>query len=314
MNMILHNSVTELPLIYFLMLYAAGSLIGLIAGSLWIWLCDGTRDEDLREDSLGLLDPYEIAFLSGDAKRVARLVVFDLLERGHVELRTSRPWRALFASTELLQRSDSPPMLAELTPIQRAAWNWMSRPRAPREVLHRHLGLVNVIRPLCQVLVRPLTERRLLETGHRRSMCRVVRWTLTDGLVGMGLYKLITAAIAGHDETFGLILMMVVGWLFTAAICRPQRLSDLGQRTLDRLEMEYGDGNHAWLMSERTAESKSSRFAEAAGFAGNADRLVAMALFGTVGVRCESGQLHENDNTPFTRVQAGCCGSVAKRA
>ncbi len=49
MNSLLHNPVIELALPYFLVAFAAFEVIALIAGGVWIWLCDGTRDDDLPD-------------------------------------------------------------------------------------------------------------------------------------------------------------------------------------------------------------------------------------------------------------------------
>ena len=60
MNELIHNFLTDMPLPYFLAMYGACSLIAILAGSFWIWLCDGTRDEDLTDELALLQNPYEI--------------------------------------------------------------------------------------------------------------------------------------------------------------------------------------------------------------------------------------------------------------
>lgn len=229
-----------MPLPYFLAMYGGCSLITILAGSFWIWLCDGTRDEDLSDELALLQDPYEVAYLSGHVRRVTLLGIFDLVERGYLE-RLSSHRRLLLVRVKYLRRCSSPPSLHGLTPIQSAIWKWFERPRSEREVLDRQTGLLKVVEPLCQDLKAPLRKHRLLETPLRLIMRRLVGWTLAVGIVGVGFYKLITSIIAGHPETFCLLLMITVGLAFTALICRPQRLSDLGQRVLDRLLVQNGD-------------------------------------------------------------------------
>lgn len=257
MNELIHNLLTDMPLPYFLAMYGACSLIAILAGSFWIWLCDGTRDEDLSDELALLKDPYEIAYLSGHARRVTLLGIFDLVERGYLE-RLSSHRRLLLVRVKYLRRCCPQPSLDELTPIQCAIWKWFERPRSEREVFDRQTGLLKVLEPPCQGLIEPLQKQRLLETPLRWTMRRLVGWTLAVGIVGVGFYKLITSIIAGHPETFCLLLMITVGLAFTAMICRPQRLSDLGQRVLDRLLAQYGERPF------------------------NNDRLLTMALFGSV--------------------------------
>lgn len=257
MNELIHNFLTDMPLPYFLAMYGACSLIAILAGSFWIWLCDGTRDEDLSDELALLQDPYEVAYLSGHARRVTLLGIFDLVERGYLE-RLSSHRRLLLVRVKYLRRCSPQPSLDELTPIQCGIWKWFERPRSEREVLDRQTGLLKVVEPLCQELIEPLQKQRLLETPLRSTMRRLVGWTLAVGIVGLGFYKLITSIIAGHPETFCLLLMITVGLAFTAIICRPQRLSDLGHRVLDRLLARNGERPF------------------------NNDRLLTMALFGSV--------------------------------
>ena len=294
MNSLLHNPLTDLDWAHFLLLYVAFGLVGLIAGAVWIWLCDGTRDDDLPDPSTSLPDPYETAFLRGGTSQVTRLVVFDLTERGYLELSAPKGRFGLFAPTKKLRRSASAPDPSSLTAIQRAAWNWLAVPRRPSQVFHRHIGLLKQIRPLCQVFIKPLTERRLLETAGRATARTCVAWGNSFGLVGLGSYKIVTTAITGQGDSVSLFLLMVVGLIGTAIVCRRLRLSDLGHRSLENLQLEFGDWNHASLMAE-TGSSTVASTADA-----TAERLLRMALFGTVGSRhstehlCEPGDHHES--------------------
>lgn len=294
MNSLLHNPLTDLDWPHFLLLYVAFGLVGLIAGAVWIWLCDGTRDDDLPDNSSTLPDPYEIAYLRGGASQVTRLVVFDLIERGYAELSAPKRRFGLFAAAKKLRRSATAPDPSSLTAIQRAAWNWLAVPRRPTHVFHRHVGLLKQIRLLCQIFVKPLAERRFLETAGRGTARTCVAWGNSLGLVGLGSYKLVTTAITGQGDSVGLILLMAAGLLGAAITCRRLRLSDLGHRSLENLQLEFGDWNHASLMAE-AGSSKSGGPEDAA-----AERLLRMALFGTVGSRhstehlCQPGDHHES--------------------
>lgn len=266
MSKFIHNTLTDMPLLYFLALYGACSLIGLLVGSFWIWLCDGTRDEDLPDDVSFLKDPYRIALLSGNARRVTQLAVFDLLEQGYIQRLASRR-RLLLVRIKYLQRSAQPPSLESLTPIQRAVWDWLQRPRRESEILCHESSLLKVVEPLCPALASPLRDHRLLETTLRSIMRPLVGWILGLGIVSVGLYKWIASIMAGHPETFCLLLMMVVGLAFTAIICRTQRLSDLGLRVLERLRVQFEESDLASRGSPQTGRH----------------RMIAMALSGSAG-------------------------------
>ncbi len=274
MNSLLHNPVTELALPYFLVAFAAFEAIGLIAGAVWIWLCDGTRDDDLPDAYPESLDPYEIAYLQGGAPQVTRLVVFDLIEQGVLTLSNGKPRLFLFPGRPLLRRADPAPGLANLNPIQRAAWNWTAVPRRPGDLLHRQVGLLQHVAPLCAPLMQALTDRRLLETADRRHARLLVSRTLIAAFVGLGLYKLFTMVILGQGEFASLLLLILAGLVSTRIICHPRRLSVLGFRYLESLQLERGDWDHTSLM----AADRSQPLTDA--HRTHAIQLLDMALFG----------------------------------
>jgi uncharacterized protein (TIGR04222 family) len=248
MTSLLHNPFTDLVLPYFLMLYAAVGVVALVAAGAGIWLADDTRDEDLPDDA-SPLDPYAIAWLRGSAAQVARLAVFDLIERGYLELTAPQRGFRLFAPAKMLRRSSTAPDLAALTPIQRTAWNWVMQPRLPSQITHRHLGMVNAIRPLCSGCTAMLQQHRLLETRHHIRVRTLIAWLVLVPLTGAGLYRLAAHIVTDGRESFSLILPMLVWVACTAIICRPVRLSDRGHRYLEHLALELGDWHRAELMA-----------------------------------------------------------------
>lgn len=234
MNALLHNRLTDLELPYFLLLYSAVVVVGLLAGIIAIWLCDGTRDDELPSDD-EQPDPYEIAYLKGGVVRVVRLTICDMIDRGYLEYWS--PKRFGFVVARMVRRRAGVGDLSSLTPIQRAAWNWCLYPCRMVHVNHRYIGLSTRVEELCGGLHNSLAKKRLLESPRRRLACRVTRWSLSILFVALGLYKLLTMAIAGRGESFTLILLIGAGLSGTAIICRQVRLSDLGHRYLIHLEL-----------------------------------------------------------------------------
>jgi uncharacterized protein (TIGR04222 family) len=234
MNALLHNRLTDLELPYFLLLYSAVGIVGLLAGTIAIWLCDGTRDDELPSDDKRP-DPYEIAYLKGGLVRVVRLAICDMIDRGYLEYWS--PTRFGFVIARMVRRSATAGDVGSLTPIQRAAWNWCASPCRLVHVNHRYVGLSTRLEKLCDGLHSSLVKKRLLESPRRRLACAITRWVLSFVLASLGLYKLVTMAIAGRGESFTLILLIVAGLIGTAIICRQVRLSDLGHRYLIHLEL-----------------------------------------------------------------------------
>lgn len=262
MHAILHNFLTDLELSYFLLMYAGVGLVGLTAGAVAIWLCDGTRDADLP-DGDEAIDPYQIAFLKGGANRVAQLVIFDLIALGYLERWSPKGFR-LFGAPKMVRRNPASFDVTALTAIQRTAWDWCSRSRLLSEIHHRNVGLSKVIAHRCGDLQAALTTQRFLESSRRQLACQLTKVTLSTLLVSLGLYRMITMAIMGHGEVGGLIALMIVGLLGTAIICRRVRLSELGHRYLIHLELRDQDVATEALACDRPI-----------------DRLLRMALYGT---------------------------------
>jgi uncharacterized protein (TIGR04222 family) len=247
MQTILHNILTDLELPYFLLMYTGIGLVGLTAGAVAIWLCDGTRDVDLPDDD-DAIDPYQIAFLKGGAN----------LERW-----SPKGFR-LFGAPKMVRRITTEFDVSTLSEIQRVAWDWCSRARLLSEVHHRNVGLSKMIANRCDALQAALTTQHYLETSRRQLACKLTKGTLSTALVTLGLYKLVTMAIIGRGESVGLIMLMAIGLLGTAIICRRVRLSDLGHRYLIHLELRDQDVAADALACDRPT-----------------DRLLRMALYGT---------------------------------
>ncbi len=262
MNAILHNILTDLELPYFLLMYTGIGLVGLTAGAVAIWLCDGTRDVDLPDDD-DAIDPYQIAFLKGGVNRVAQLAIFDVIALGYLERWSPKGFR-LFGAPKMVRRSASASDLSGLSTIQRVAWDWCSRARLLSEVHHRNVGLSKMIATRCDALQAALTAQHYLETSRRQLACKLTKGVLSTALVTLGLYKLVTMAIIGRGESVGLILLMTMGLIGTAIICRRVRLSDLGHRYLIYLELRDQDVAADALACDRPT-----------------DRLLRMALYGT---------------------------------
>lgn len=272
MDSLLHNVFTDLALQYFLVLYTVFGIIALIAAGVGIWLSDDTRDDDLPDDAT-TLDPYAIAYLRGGAVQVARLAIYDLTERGILELSAPKRRFALFAPARKLRRNTAAD-ISTLTEIQRVAWDWARVPRLPSQMTHRHLGLINAIGTRCDLCTVPLEEHRLLETRNIKRARTTVAWLLLVLLTGAGMYRLIAHVITDGRESLSLLLPMTAWFVCTAIICRPVRLSNRGQRYLEHLSLELGDWNHASLVDEAT--SSKGRTSDQV----HSDRLFRAALFG----------------------------------
>jgi len=242
MNSLLHDLFQDLILPNLLAWFAAFEVIVLTSAGVWIWLSDGTRDEDLPELTTSP-DPFETAFLRRGARGVTRLYVVSLIERGFLVCTAAGGPFAMVSRAKLLARNPAAPDIALLNPIERTVWNWLTRPKPSAHLFHRHHGLLKEVTPRCEVYTKPLVERRLLEPSARRLTRTWLFRALCASIVGLGLTVTVIEAMSNPAEAPGPLVLMALGLVATRITCRHRRLSDLGHRYLEQLQMDYGDWN-----------------------------------------------------------------------
>jgi uncharacterized protein (TIGR04222 family) len=239
MNSVWNQSLAIVHGPYFVFLLTALGIAALIVGGAWIWLCDPTRDDDLSEVSLESLDPCEIAWLRSGAVGVMKVTVADLLLQGLLEKHRPPKWLGLFTrKIRLRQRGDALGS-SSLTNLQKTAWTWFATPRFSRDIVDSKTGLTPLIAPLCVSYEASLEERKLLETAAHKIVRRVVAWTMSLAILTVGLYLLVLAVLTEQRAVFPLLAMMVAGLVSTAIVCRETRLSNLGQRFVEQVRLEY---------------------------------------------------------------------------
>lgn len=260
MNSFWNNSQAVLHGPYLVFLLTAIGIAGLIVGGAWIWLCDPTRDHDLPDASPEVLDPYEMAWLRSGPVGVMRVTVADLMQQGLLERHRPPKWLGLISRRLRLRQCPKAAGSSSLMSLQRTAWTWFGTPRLSRDIIHPKSGLVPVVAPLCASFAKGLEERQMLETTAHKVVRRVVAWTMSLGILGIGLYLLVASALAEQRADLPLIAMIVGGLVSTAIVCRETRLSNLGQRFLEQVRLEFDARLADALASEKRYHlSESSR-------------------------------------------------------
>lgn len=69
-------------------------------------------------------DPHEIAYLRGGENEVTRLVVFDLIQRGYLQVNGK------------IERSPNHPNPVNLSPMEREVFSWFDKPKGASEIFH----------------------------------------------------------------------------------------------------------------------------------------------------------------------------------
>ena len=92
-------------------------------------------------------DPYEVAYLRGGDREVLRLHLFDLVQRGYLEIIENQKW---LGTERRLARSRNAPPYEALTGIQQAIVSWFAAPLTAKEI--RALHTREPVRSLCERL------------------------------------------------------------------------------------------------------------------------------------------------------------------
>lgn len=287
MDILFNNPLGQMYGPYFLALYAVFIVTAVVA------VFVGKRMFD-QSDRLALppipseVDPFEIAYLRGGPNEMARFVIFDLVQKGIVEIDSSGP-------KPLIRKKSIDFAMPRLSPIERVAFDWIGMSREPKE-LFGSSGLVAALDRYNVEYQRSLDRRQLLSTALGPGFAPI-RWAAVLAVLGLGAYKFIAAMHFGKSNVIFLIIFAAIGSIATSAAGKMPRLTKLGNAYLDRLREAFD--SFRYQSAEPSAQS---------GEAGVNPLLLSVGIFGTAML---AGTMYESYNSAFQRSQAssGGCGS-----
>ena len=117
MDILLDNPLATLNGTYFLIIYGFVIFFTIMILAL-------VKSQIDKTDSLNLppipaqIDPYQIAFLRGGINEVARSMVFSLMQKGFIEMKTE-------GKTSEIKRINTPTRVSGLNQIEQLALNWL---------------------------------------------------------------------------------------------------------------------------------------------------------------------------------------------
>ena len=126
---LVQNPIANMPGPWFLVLFVTAVVCSLIAAALVIRLADTTRD---RED-LPIVeqpDPYLMGQLRGGTPEVTRLAVFDLIQRGVVEMFDGEKTLGISPTGKFLRRGSTSLDSVRGNSLLHTAANWFHKQRA----------------------------------------------------------------------------------------------------------------------------------------------------------------------------------------
>lgn len=219
---ILHNPLAEMYGPDFLLIY--GAVIAAALGACWliVSIVDSTKNLPLPLVPTQI-DSYEIGYLQGAEQQVAQLTVFNLIERGLLQV-----------DEKNIERSLNCDNTEQLTPLQQEVFAWFTKPRTAAEI---RLDLSGEIQPYCQKYEQTLQNQQLLYLPAWRIAPQQASLIAGTIIFSLGAYKFLAALANGHRNVGFLVIMTVLAFIMLKVICySPPHLSHLGQRYLQQLQ------------------------------------------------------------------------------
>ncbi len=219
----------------FLFLYGCVIAVTLIASWWMVRSADQTADlypRPLRSNP----DPYEIAYLRGGENEVTRLAIFDLIQRGYLKVSEDQKWWG--GKDQRLAMASNPPDPRHLTPLEEKVFRFFPSSRTAADVLESG-SLPADLKGLCADYESKLQNEKVLCRPEVSEAAKRIGRNAALIILGLGGYKLIAAIMTGHFNVIFLVFLGIGSLVGLAYVCRPQRLSLLGQDYLKRMQGSF---------------------------------------------------------------------------
>ena len=228
----MHNPIADMYGPYFLLLYICVIAATLVGCSWRLLSIDPTAA--LTPPPLGANpDPYEIAYLRDGENEVARVAIFDLIQRGYLKVVENKKWWG--GTEQLLARAPDHPDPRHLSTMEQKVFGLFSSSRTSADIFQSG-SLSPDLKRLCGDYERKLQEQQMLCPPEVSAAAWRVGLVGALIILGLGGFKLIAALATGRHNVMFLILMGLISLFALEYVCRPPRLSRLGQDYLKRLQ------------------------------------------------------------------------------
>lgn len=171
-------------------------------------------------------DPYKIAYLRGGENEITRLVLFNLIQRGYLQI-----------TDKTIERSPNYSRLASLFSREQEVFNWFYHPKQASQTFES--SLLAKMTQHCKSYEQQLQNEQLLFPETAKVFLKRVGWLGAFIILSLGGYKLMIAVLNGRSNVIFLFLMGVISLIILGSFVQPPRLSQRGQAYLQRLEQTF---------------------------------------------------------------------------
>ncbi len=187
-------------------------------------------------------NPYETAYLRGEESEVARVAIFNLLQRGYL--------RVTEESNERIEQVPDHPHTRHLSQMEREVFDWFHNRLASEEIFQSELP--SEIKYHYASFDQRLEEEQLLMPAEVQEAAQQIRLKGAIVIVGLGGYKLLFALMKGQSK-LGLVLLGLFSLGILFSICETPRLSSRGRAYLQKLQLAFEGLKERALAATKTA-------------------------------------------------------------
>lgn len=172
-------------------------------------------------------NPQEIAYLRGGENEVTRLVIFELIQRGYLQVRENK-----------IDRSTKNQDFLNLSSLETEVYSFFVRAKTASEILNS--SLLAKVKKYFADYEQQLQNQQLLFPEKIKTLVRRISALGTLVILELGGYKLIISLIKGRSNVGFLIVMAIFSITFLNTICQIPRLTQRGKTYLKRLQQAFG--------------------------------------------------------------------------
>lgn len=236
MNWLFENPLSELQGPIFLPLYAG--VIGLILVEARWRVGRADRSREFAPEPIPTKpDPIEIAYLRGGPNEVTRLLIFDLIRRGFLEI-VATPQRFTKSVETTVQQATGHPEVSRLSPDEALAFEYFNRPKKPAEFFQA-TGLAKQLADGFEPMAAELRVEGLISSREQVDAAWKAWLTGALMILAFGGFKLSVALAKGRTNVLFLLVLAAVGLVALAIACKVPRLTRRGKVYLTDLRIAF---------------------------------------------------------------------------
>jgi uncharacterized protein (TIGR04222 family) len=265
MDVLFNNPLANMPGVWFLLFYA--TTIVVTAFAFWFYKSnlDWTKKFPLPIVSTNP-NPFEIAYLRGGENEFARTVIFSLVQKQFLEIRSE-------GKKKYINLTAIQPNWTTLSEIERVALKWFQVTREISEIF-APFGLTETFEPFFRNYAQKMEQHHFLTPWDVQTKTRWLAVLIGLAIALLGIYKIVAALVHGRTNVFFALLMAIIAFVIFYSLGRVKRLSALGQKYVERIQEAFDNLKTKVQVSGEQIKSESAVFNSIDPF------LLAVGIFG----------------------------------